>query len=526
MSPGAGFSVSYSTGNKPIDRMLSDYEASVRNKGDSSHLNGFLKEAPGFKGKNFSEGLRDELFRTRMDSVAKNDLSKDVPSKISSATDRRAVLGGLVSSMKKGPDSGYRIIVRTSLTRTELTDALAVFGKAQVTLLSSAGGKDTYEIVFPGSGRYAKFLGAKLENGEVPGTLFEGVDIVKPFVVESTVSTGTYLAGENLSSIWGITKLGAQDYQYGLSQKPKVKVGIVDTGISLTHPDLMANIFVNTGEIAGNGIDDDKNGYVDDVSGYNFYGGKPNADDDHGHGTHVAGVVGAKVNGTGVFGVDSNASLVPLKVLSAQGYGSSYAVIDAINYAANNGIRVLNMSFGGSGTPSNDSICSAISYAKSKGVLSVVAAGNENADVSAKVPAGCADALTVSAVDSSLVKASFSNYGSKVDVAAPGVNVYSTYPGAKYVSMAGTSMATPFVTGLAAAAFAQSPNATPDQIKVLLKDFANTVPVTSSVNIGRFVSMSKVMAALGVPNDAQIGNGTGTSGTGTTGSGTTGTGST
>lgn len=233
--------------------------------------------------------------------------------------------------------------------------------------------------------------------------------------------------------------------------------------------------------------------------------------------------------------MDSNVSLVPLKVLSAQGYGSSYAVIDAVNYAANNGIRVINMSIGGNGNPSTDSICAVISYAKSKGVLAVVAAGNENADVSTKVPAGCSDALTVSAVDSNLAKASFSNYGSKVDVAAPGVNIYSSYPGNRYVSMAGTSMATPFVTGLAAAVFAQSPNSTPDQVKVLLRDSANTVPVTSSVNIGRFVSMPKVMTSLGVKNDVLAGSGaTGTgssSGTGSTGmgsssgSGSTGTGS-
>lgn len=117
------------------------------------------------------------------------------------------------------------------------------------------------------------------------------MEIVKPFVVEGTFSTGAYLAGEYLSSMWGIAKLGAQDYQYGLSLKPKVKVGVIDTGISLAHSDLKGNIAVNAGEIAGNGIDDDKNGYVDDVSGYNFYAGKPSADDDHGHGTHVAGVI-------------------------------------------------------------------------------------------------------------------------------------------------------------------------------------------------------------------------------------------
>lgn len=155
-------------------------------------------------------------------------------------------------------------------------------------------------------------------------------------------------------------------------------------------------------------------------------------------------------------------------------------------------------------------------------MLSVVAAGNENADVSAKVPAGCADALTVSAVDSSLAKASFSNYGTKVDVAAPGVNIYSTYLGGGYANMAGTSMATPFVAGLAAAAFSASPASTPDQVRTLLKSTANTLPVTSSVNIGRFVSMQKVMTALGVSNDALIGSGS--TGSGSTGSGSTGSG--
>lgn len=100
----------------------------------------------------------------------------------------------------------------------------------------------------------------------MPTSLFEGVEIVKPFVVESVVSTGAYLAGENLSSMWGMSRIGAVNYQYGLSTKAKVKVGVIDTGVSLSHPDLKPNVFVNSTEIAGNGVDDDKNGYVDDVS--------------------------------------------------------------------------------------------------------------------------------------------------------------------------------------------------------------------------------------------------------------------
>lgn len=130
--------------------------------------------------------------------------------------------------------------------------------------------------------------------------------------------------------------------------------------------DLAANMWKNPNEIDGNGIDDDGNGYVDDVYGYNFIANSGNAADDHGHGTHVAGIVGSAVNGKGSFGADSNVSLVALKVLDATGAGSSYDIAEAINYAANNGIPVINLSLGGNGTPSNDMMCSAITSARSK----------------------------------------------------------------------------------------------------------------------------------------------------------------
>ena len=178
--------------------------------------------------------------------------------------------------------------------------------------------------------------------------------------------------------------------------------------------------------------------------------------------------------------------------------------MDAIKYASNNGIRIVNMSLGGDGTPSNDMICNAITAAKIKGTISIVAAGNENMDTSTKVPAGCADAITVGAVDSTLTKASFSNYGAKVDVAAPGVNIYSSYLNNGYATMNGTSMATPFVVGLTAAILSYNPSLGFDQVKTILKDPANTLAVTSNVNIGRFISMTKVMTALGAKNDTLL----------------------
>jgi serine protease len=164
----------------------------------------------------------------------------------------------------------------------------------------------------------------------------------------------------------------------------------------------------------------------------------------------------------------------------------------------------LNLSLGGSGNPANDIICSAITAAKNKGTITIVAAGNENIDVSTTVPAGCTDAITVGAVDSNVKKASFSNYGSKVDVSAPGVNIYSSYLNGSYATLNGTSMATPFVAGLAAAILAYNPSFSTDKMRTLFKDPNNTLPVNSSVNLGRYINMSKIMTSLAVPNDSLI----------------------
>lgn len=181
------------------------------------------------------------------------------------------------------------------------------------------------------------------------------------------------------------------------------------------------------------------------------------------------------------------------------------------------------MSLGGGGTPSSDPICAAIDYAKSKGTITVVAAGNSNVDTNTQVPAGCANAITVGAVDSTLTKASFSNYGAKTDVAAPGVSIYSSLPGNTHGSWAGTSMATPYIAGLVSAIKTYKPALTVDDIKYILKTVALTEPVNSSVNIGRFPNMAKIFANLGIKSDSELTTPVvpPTTGSGTTGTGTT-----
>ena len=254
-----------------------------------------------------------------------------------------------------------------------------------------------------------------IDQDSIPTTLANTYQVIQPRDVEIADTTSTpqpnsapqisqsqptnYLTGENLSVLWGITSIGADQYQYLLGSEPKIKVGVLDTGIDADHSDLTGN--------------------VDETDGYDFVNGDTNTADDNGHGTHVSGIIAAKVNGHGVFGVNSNAELVPFKVLNADGMGSSYDVIEAIETAAQEGVKVLNVSLGGVGDPSTDPICQAITDAKNAGTTTVIAAGNSNVNVSGIIPAGCSDALTVGAIDQSGNKASFSNYGNSVTVSAP-----------------------------------------------------------------------------------------------------------
>lgn len=252
----------------------------------------------------------------------------------------------------------------------------------------------------------------------------------------------------------------------------EVVVAVIDTGIDYTHPDLKDNMWVNEAEKNGvRGQDDDANGYTDDIYGWDFvsahrerpyYGqlGDPDPMDDHGHGTHCAGTVGAMGdNQEGVVGVSWKVSLMALKFLSENGSGSTSDAFRAIRYAADNGVDIISASYGG-GLP-NPAMQLAIDYAGKKGVLFVAAAGNDGAnnDETPQFPSSylASNIISVAASDSRDRLASFSNYGSEsVDIAAPGVAITSTYPtgldksGSPYRTWSGTSMATPHVAGAAA----------------------------------------------------------------------------
>ena len=248
-----------------------------------------------------------------------------------------------------------------------------------------------------------------------------------------------------------------------------VTVGIIDTGMQLNHPDLSANVWTNTDEVAGNGLDDDSNGYVDDVHGWDFVNNDALPADDNGHGTHVAGTIGARGNnGIGVTGVAWTVRLMPLKAFDANGSGSISAIIAALGYAVENGARVSNHSYG-----SGDFVRAeydAFVAATAAGHIAFAAAGNDgvNSDEAPHYPAAfrIANVVSVAATTDTDEIAGFSNFGIRtVQVAAPGTSILSTLPGSGYGYLDGTSMATPHVTGVAALVAARNPTWTGSQIR-------------------------------------------------------------
>ena len=260
-----------------------------------------------------------------------------------------------------------------------------------------------------------------------------------------------------------------------------VVVAVIDTGIDFKHPDLAPNAWVNVKELNGvAGVDDDGNGYVDDIHGYDFVNNDGDPTDDQGHGSHCAGTIGARGDdGSGVAGVNWNVSLMAVKFLDANGSGSLANAIKAIDYARINGAKIMSNSWGGG--PKMSTLEDAIELTRQAGILFVAAAGNDGSDndVTPAYPASydSDNIISVAAVDARGDLADFSNYGvMRVDIAAPGVGIYSTVPGG-FDTYSGTSMATPHVSGVAALLLADQPNLTYQELKAKL--FSSARPLRS-----------------------------------------------
>ena len=287
----------------------------------------------------------------------------------------------------------------------------------------------------------------------------------------------------NFAGQWNMARvdaLGAWDISLGSSD---MVIAVLDTGVASGHPELRNRLWRNPGEIAGNGVDDDGNGYVDDAWGWDFVNGDNAPEGDHWHGTHVAGIIGAEAgNGVGIAGLDRRARLMPVKVLNAsnQGYYSDWAA--GVYYAVQNGARVLNLSLGGEDTDYS-ALRAAVSYAHGQGAAVVVAMMNANTN-RPFYPAAFPESIAVGATDRNDARAApftwgsgssggGSNYGPYIDVVAPGNLIPSLYLNGGYYTESGTSMATPLVAALSALIWSAAPNLTNEEVRQVLRETAD-----------------------------------------------------
>jgi len=427
----------------------------------------------------------------------------------SSATDSIGVLSDDSGSTNSEPN-GWIVRLSPSVLQTvsRVTDAIGLFSSAPG--LRVLGG-----LGLPGQ----LLLESSACSSEILSYL-QGQEFVSSFEPDLPISVSTFSAQSTpndprYGDLYGLHNTGqsggAVDADIDAPEAWQVStgsrdiiVGVVDTGIDYNHPDLAANMWVNPGEIAGNGIDDDGNGFVDDVHGYDFANNDGDPFDDEGHGTHVAGTIGGVGNnGLGVAGVSWEVSLMGLKFLDANGSGSTSDAVQAINYAtmmrnqyAQN-VRITNNSWGGGG--SSNAMRQAIEAGSEADILFVAAAGNDGMDNDSnpQYPASYANdaVISVAATNRNDSLAGFSNYGAtSVDLAAPGVGIVSTVPDGGYSSFSGTSMATPHVAGAAALALAVDPTLTVSQLRTGLLGTVDAVEGLSGktvtggrLNVGRLV---------------------------------------
>ncbi len=314
-------------------------------------------------------------------------------------------------------------------------------------------------------------------------------------------STGSW--GQTYDDLWGLKKMN-MPAAWDLTKGAGMVVAVVDTGLDTTHPDIVANLWDNPQEIPNNGIDDDANGYIDDKNGWNFINQTKNVTDRFGHGTHVSGTIAATANNSvGIAGVAPEAKIMPLKGLDDNGSGTIEGLAQAIVYAANNGADVINNSWScSSACPINPVVEDAVRTAHDLGAVVVFSAGNSSGRVEQFSPQNFPYSVVVASSDHLDNKSNFSNYGDCIDVAAPGsgnnlappaaspdrnilslkssvCNVAMCPPelivGGQYLRQAGTSMAAPHVSGLAALIVSLHPDFSVEQVRQVLRQSAKDI---------------------------------------------------
>lgn len=308
------------------------------------------------------------------------------------------------------------------------------------------------------------------------------IDYVVPNVIFHAVTTPN---DPQYGQQWALKKVNAEQ-AWDLSKGNKnIVVAVIDTGVDSTHEDLKSSIWVNSKEIPGNGVDDDHNGFIDDSNGWDFRDNDNlpmdlTSERNPGHGTHCAGIIAASGdNGIGISGIAPQISIMPVRFLGADGSGDLMTAAKAIDYAVANGAHVISASWGAPAPRAQVTpILEAIERARDKGVVFVAAAANDGRsnDTREVYPAnaGFSNMISVAASDPNDAKPQWSNFGKhKVDLASPGLNIFSTLPNNNYGNLSGTSMATPLVAGLVALMLDQSHTSqrqlAPQDLKAILQ---------------------------------------------------------
>ncbi|MGH4050596.1 MAG: S8 family serine peptidase [Clostridium sp.] len=317
-------------------------------------------------------------------------------------------------------------------------------------------------------------------------------DFNKMWGLKNTITEGVDI---NVSAAWGKG-----------TGNPNLVVGVLDSGIDYNHIDLKENIWINNGEIPDNEIDDDNNGYVDDYNGWDFSGVNNDAYDDNSHGTHVSGIIAASSNGVGTVGVAPTVKIMPLKVANTQGGLYTSDVVSAIQYGISKGVKLFNCSFGGSDFSQTE-----YDLMEDSDALFMCAAGNgdaygigmDNDSTVKNYPAtyDLPNIMSVASIDEYGDLSLFSNYGEvTVDIAAPGSDIYGTVPGG-YGYKNGTSMATPYVTGVAALVLSANMELTPIEIKNrILKSMSKLPQLESKIATGAILDAFAAVSLI-LPTD-------------------------
>lgn len=286
---------------------------------------------------------------------------------------------------------------------------------------------------------------------------------------EADAATGSSMTDPGADEQYALSKIQAEAAWQINGGSPSIIVALVDTGVQQDHPDLQEQLWHNSRETL-NGIDDDGNGMVDDVAGWNFVNNSNDPEDDADHGTHVAGIVGAvRDNQLGVAGA-ADVTLMPVKVLGSDMSGPVSGVIEGVRYAMNNGANVINLSL--SIPEASQAFQDVVNEAAQRDIVIVAAAGNKGVNT-VEFPAAFDNVIAVGATDSNDNLADFSNAGPGIELVAPGVAILSTLPGSQYGEMDGTSMAAPYVSAVAALIRSADPSLTAAQVRDRLDSTAD-----------------------------------------------------